>query len=379
MWDARWRRDLVTVGLSGWFTLGLFLDAWAHNNVPRLETFFTPWHAVFYSGFTVTAGWLLWTVREQIAGRRWAELPPGYGLALVAVAGFVVAGVGDYAWHTAFGIEQNIDILFSPTHVGLIACMLAIVTTPVRAAAAERGPGHRLDQGVVRLLPVVVSLALATAQVLLFLQYGNALAYEPDLFRFALTNQDQEITARLMAAMVITTLVIVVPVLYLARHWTVPTGSVTAVVATCAVLSAAVSGFSNLLVAGGACAAAMAADLLVRWLHPGPHRRSATLTLATLVPGLIWAVVVLTAQLTGPPTPTPDLVIAAARSSLELSWGAPLIQAGIGLLAGILATSPPGYTANPPIEPDPPGADHRARAMAQPSGVGRETNPRPSP
>jgi hypothetical protein len=43
--------DLVTALLCVWFTLGLFLDAWAHNNLPGLETFFTPWHAVFYSGF----------------------------------------------------------------------------------------------------------------------------------------------------------------------------------------------------------------------------------------------------------------------------------------------------------------------------------------
>src|SRR5207248_3791469 len=55
----------------------------------------------------------------------------------ISVAGFAVAGGGDYVWHTVFGIEQNIDILFSPTHVGLIAAMLVIVTTPVRAMWAD--------------------------------------------------------------------------------------------------------------------------------------------------------------------------------------------------------------------------------------------------
>ena len=48
------RTDVVTTVLSVWFVLGLFLDAYAHADAPELETFFTPWHAVFYSGFAVT-------------------------------------------------------------------------------------------------------------------------------------------------------------------------------------------------------------------------------------------------------------------------------------------------------------------------------------
>jgi hypothetical protein len=36
----------------------MFLDAWAHNNLAQLETFFTPWHAVLYSGFVALAGWM---------------------------------------------------------------------------------------------------------------------------------------------------------------------------------------------------------------------------------------------------------------------------------------------------------------------------------
>jgi len=41
------RTNIVTMLLGLWFTVGLLLDAWAHNNVPRLESFFTPWNAVF--------------------------------------------------------------------------------------------------------------------------------------------------------------------------------------------------------------------------------------------------------------------------------------------------------------------------------------------
>jgi len=83
------RDDVVTIGLGAWLIVGLFVDGWAHNTRPLLETFFTPWHAVFYSGFAaVTAwiGWLVWSHHEP--GQPWAQaLPRGY---LPAAA----AGVG---------------------------------------------------------------------------------------------------------------------------------------------------------------------------------------------------------------------------------------------------------------------------------------------
>src|SRR5947207_2379316 len=170
------RTNLITTALGLWFTVGLLLDAWAHNNVPRLETFFTPWHAVFYSGFAATAAWIAWTVRGGLRDGRLDvhAVPVGYASSAVAVVGFALAGGGDLAWHTAFGIEQNINILFSPTHIGLAATMLVIVSTPVRAMWADRSlaaaPGLR------RLLPALVSACLAATLVLLFLQYANALA-----------------------------------------------------------------------------------------------------------------------------------------------------------------------------------------------------------
>jgi hypothetical protein len=63
---AGWREDMVTAGLSAWVVAGMVLDAWAHQNLSRLETFFTPWHAVLYSGVAAVMAWM--------AGRR---SPPG--------------------------------------------------------------------------------------------------------------------------------------------------------------------------------------------------------------------------------------------------------------------------------------------------------------
>ena len=46
--------DLAAALLGTWVVGGLFLDGWAHVNQPGLETFFSPWHGVFYTGFIVS-------------------------------------------------------------------------------------------------------------------------------------------------------------------------------------------------------------------------------------------------------------------------------------------------------------------------------------
>src|SRR6266508_5887602 len=135
---VRWRDDLVTVALAAWLMLGLFLDGWAHNTRPQMETFFTPWHAAFYSGFAATAAWMVWLVwTRRRAGGTWrASVPAGYGLGLAGLAVFVLSGLGDLSWHLAFGIEQDIAALLSPTHLGLFTGGFLISTTALRSAWA---------------------------------------------------------------------------------------------------------------------------------------------------------------------------------------------------------------------------------------------------
>ena len=39
--------------LSAWLVGGFFLDGWAHTHGKVDQSFFTPWHAVLYSGHVV--------------------------------------------------------------------------------------------------------------------------------------------------------------------------------------------------------------------------------------------------------------------------------------------------------------------------------------
>jgi hypothetical protein len=51
--------DLLAALLCGWLVAGSYVDGWAHRHHPDLETFFTPWHALLYSGFLAARGVVL--------------------------------------------------------------------------------------------------------------------------------------------------------------------------------------------------------------------------------------------------------------------------------------------------------------------------------
>lgn len=329
---ASYRTNLVTALLGVWFTVGLMLDAWAHNNLVDLETFFTPWHGVFYSGFVATAGWIAWTSREALRDGM-AAIPAGYRPAAFAVVGFAFAGSGDALWHTIFGIEQDIKILFSPTHLALAVTMLVIVTTPLRAAWADRSLPDR--PGLRRLLPAVIAISLAATLALLFLQYSNALSYTSVDVIVALSGRERNFTADLVAGMAMTTLVLLAPLLTLARRWVLPFGTAIIAYAFAGGLSLAITGLGNLDLMIGLLIAAVGVDLLTLWLRPTALNLVRFRAFGALAPLVTWVVIFVTAYVTAPPLRFAQDVV-HPEGVLELYTGAPIAQALLGLLLAVL-------------------------------------------
>ena len=119
-----YRAHLVTGLLGAWMTFGTHLDGWAHTHVlSTQESFLTPWHGILYSGWLLLAAWI-YHHRDL----------PGYPLGLVGAVGFGIGGVLDLAWHTAFGIEVDMEALISPPHLLLVTMHLLMISTPFRAA-----------------------------------------------------------------------------------------------------------------------------------------------------------------------------------------------------------------------------------------------------
>ena len=150
-----WRSTAV----NAWILSGLFVDGYFHIHDPDLESFFTPWHALLYSGVAAAVVILLLEVRRQ------GHIPDGYLPS--AVGGLVVgvAGVVDGVWHTVLGVEADLAALLSPPHLLLIVAGTLVFAGPLRAALRTRD--RRLD------LPAALSVAAVVTGLGFFTQYAN--------------------------------------------------------------------------------------------------------------------------------------------------------------------------------------------------------------
>ncbi|MEV0293738.1 hypothetical protein [Nocardia sp. NPDC050710] len=316
--------DAVTALLSLWLISGLMLDAWAHANKPGLETFFTPWHAVFYSGFAATAAWVLRLVfRHRSDGRAGlAAIPIGYGPTLVALAVFALSGLADMVWHTVFGIEDSIDILFSPSHLGLAISMFVIVTTPVRAAWSDPAPAT-----LRRLWPALLGTGLAVAEVMVFLEYGNAMLMRATWIVTSFSEGgDDGSASRLAVRMVVTNATLLLPLLFLARRWGLPPGAALLTTTPLLILSGAETGGRNLSTLLSVLVAALGVELFARALRPTAERRRAYWLFAGLAPFFTWSLYLGVAA----------SAVGRLPTVVELWTGAPIVAAAVGWLLGVL-------------------------------------------
>jgi hypothetical protein len=158
------RFDYAIALCSVWISNGFFVDAWAHGHVP-VETFFTPYHAVFYSGMLAMA------IVIALFWSRHRGVPRGYRLALLGVPIFVCAGAGDLIWHKLLGVEEGVDALLSPTHQALGLGIFFLASGPIRSVLLDRSRKVTLR----RQLPLVLSLAAW----LTLAHFGTAYAFDP--------------------------------------------------------------------------------------------------------------------------------------------------------------------------------------------------------
>ncbi|MFI0608138.1 MAG: TolB family protein [Anaerolineae bacterium] len=170
--EASPRFDALMALLGLWFVVGMFVDAWAHHHTLP-ETFWTPWHGLLYSGFLALAvALLLGLQRGRRAGRTWREaLPRGYLPGLAGAAVFALGGVGDAVWHTLFGIEANVDAIFSPSHLTLSIGAMLLLAGPLRSA--WRRAGSLRDAGWGRAWPATLSIAYSLLLIHFFIQFAH--------------------------------------------------------------------------------------------------------------------------------------------------------------------------------------------------------------
>ncbi len=321
------RDDAVTALLSAWLVGGLLLDAWAHTSVPEPEPFSTPWQAVSYTGFLALAGWVLLLVRRGLRDglRGAAAVPLGYRATVPALIGVVLAVAGDLLWHAAFhGTAEAVDVQFGPAHLGLAACAFVLVTTPLRSAMARGDIGAAPP---LRLLwPALLACGCAAALVVLFLGYGNAAAYSAARIVEVLSQPGGPQVRALAAAVVISTAVLLLPLLFAARRWRLPFGAALLTMLPAVAMSGAETDGHNLSILIAFAVAAVGVDLLVLCLDPAADRPSAYRGFATAAALFTWGLYIgVAAAAAGR---LPDVV--------ELWTGIPIAAALVAWLLAVL-------------------------------------------
>ncbi len=291
--------DAAIVALSAWFTIGLYLDGWAHQHIGNLETFFTPWHAVLYSGFFASASLLALTYFYNLLHGYPIPraLPVGYELSMLGVIIFMIGGVADLIWHILFGIEANVEALLSPTHLVLACGGALILTGPLRAAwrrAEARNDWHSLA-------PMIFAMTFLFSLFTFFTQYANPFGstYAAESYRpSAASTIDFYNQALGIIGILLYSALLLGLMLFMLRRWNLPFGALTLmlVVNTALMVFMRDKAYSPHAVATGplpligvAFVAGLIADALVRSLKPMAARPFNFRLFAFAVPTILFA------------------------------------------------------------------------------------------
>jgi hypothetical protein len=288
-----WGGDMFTMFLCTWVLAGIAVDGWAHTNLGGLETFFTPWHALFYSGFAATATWIAWsTVRRRAPGRTLTQsIPIGYELGVAGLVLFGIGGVGDMIWHVVFGIEVDIDALLSPTHLLLYAGVFLIVTSPFRAAWRHNDPA--VHTSLKAFSPVLLSASLAAGFTAFMLLYLSPV-FQTDM---AANNADFGTDAGYLdflsqrggvAAFLISTVIVMAPLLVILRRWKLPFGACAFLFGLVAAVIQGIDAFTRPELVGAAVAGGLLADVAAAALKPSTDKPNALRAFAALAPVSLW-------------------------------------------------------------------------------------------
>jgi hypothetical protein len=347
------RFDWIYSILCGWLIIGLFLDGWAHNHIPQLETFFTPWHAVLYSGYLAVAAFLVLVLLEHHArGHAWERsLPPGYGASLIGAGLFLVGGVLDLLWHELFGIERSVEALLSPTHLLLATGGVLMVSGPLRATWHRKSSAPVLSWRLA--LPMLLSATYVFSVLTFFTQFAHPLV---NIWAAsgAYSTGNAEVSvffnqARGIASILLQTAILMGIVLFLLRRFSLPAGALTLVLGINAVLISFQHDHFALIPV--AVLSGVAADALVARLRPSVARVRELRLFAFAVPLINYVLYFLALRLGG-----------GIGWSIHLWLGSAVMAGVVGLLLSYLVAPLPLPTEHTATVPTPATAGNASRA-----------------
>jgi hypothetical protein len=322
------KEEVVGMVFGLWTIVGLFLDGWAHSH-EKPESFFSPWHGVLYSGFTAGALWAGWTAwRRRTRGRSFLQtMPPGHLASLAGFGLFGLGAVGDLIWHEIFGIEANVEALLSPTHLLLLVGGAIALSAPLRRLMRSSVTEVDIDE----FRPALLSLTLLTALGAFFFGYlspfsttavafPNATTHTHDLSQITPAIGEELRENWALGSIFVTTIVLVVPALFVRRRWKTPPGTFVFLYGFLLMLQVGLGEFTQWPLIAIGLVTGIVVDACIR-------RGMPAWLLGTLVPVSAWSTYFLVFELQSGVGWSPEL------------WAGATMMAGlVGGLIGSLAT-----------------------------------------
>lgn len=216
-------RDLVTSLIGLWIVTGIYIDGWAHVHILDLiDTFFTPWHASFYSGLLAFGAWLAFLgLRLRRPGESALQtlqrLPAGYRGGVLGVVIFAVGGAADMIWHELLGFEASIGALLSPPHLVLLTGVLLMGSTAWRSQRAISASPT---------LPELISLLSVVVISAFFLNYLSPFRWVAPASEYV-PNRGEDVVIMWIGGLLVTTTVLLVPTLWQLRDGRYRLGTLT--------------------------------------------------------------------------------------------------------------------------------------------------------
>lgn|SRR5574341_1618217 len=332
------RFDWLMGLLSAWLIAGLYLDGWAHGTFrDEIETFFTPWHAVLYSGLLVSGMALVAQFIGNVRrGYHWTRaLPRGYRLSLLGAAIFLASGLFDFGWHSLFGFEVDIEALLSPAHLALATGGVLLVEGPFRAAWLR--PRAADKEGWIGLLPALLSLLAVYSVYTFFLASMNGFGYPHHFTGVAPVEDPFTWDIMLISFVLVPTGLMMSFILLALRRWRLPPGSLTLLITANAVMMYLLElGFNQgryWPVVLAAPVGGIVADALMATLRPSAERLIALRVFTFTTPVALWLTYFLILQ------------------AIADIWWSIHLWLGVCFMAGITGVSL-SYVYAPPPAPD---------------------------
>jgi hypothetical protein len=256
-----WREDMITMTIAIWGIVAMFFDGRNHNNKTGQESFWSVPHLFLYSGMTVLAIWIgALVAKYQGVHLRKSVIPDlklipvGYGVAILGLITLGIGGPTDFIWHSAYGFEVGVDAIYSPPHLLLFFGGLLVVSTGIRSMWAKQDIVLDFKGFLPVLLSTILFIGVAGFITMYLSAFMTNVTPTSDFvhdyqthFRDDFDDQSVSLNAGLtgygddqwpyyfysashgMASMIITTLVLLGPILLNLRRWRVPFGATTVI------------------------------------------------------------------------------------------------------------------------------------------------------